>query len=61
MRGLLFMQLTLLRYSFLSPGIRNGMANKAVEPTAPMAALWHAGVVHGAAAHRQRWASCLPA
>ena len=31
--------------------------NKAVEPTAPMAALWHAGAVHGAAAHRERSAS----
>ena len=28
--------------------------NKAVEPTAPMVALWYAGAVHGAAAHRQR-------
>ena len=28
--------------------------NKAVEPTAPMVAVWHAGVVHGAAAHRGR-------
>src|SRR5436305_871456 len=31
--------------------------NKAVEPTAPMVALWHAGVIHGAAAHRGRSAS----
>ena len=29
-------------------------ANKALEPTAPMAVLWHEGVVHGAAAHRWR-------
>jgi len=28
--------------------------NNALEPTAPMAALWHAGVVTGAAAHRGR-------
>jgi hypothetical protein len=28
--------------------------NKALEPTAPMVALWQAGVVPGAAAHRQR-------
>ena len=27
---------------------------KAVEPTAPMVALWHVGAVQGAAAHRQR-------
>jgi len=32
---------------------------KAVEPTAPMVALWHAGAVHGAAAHRGRYASNL--
>ena len=28
--------------------------NKAVEPTAPMVALWHADAIHGAAAHRGR-------
>ena len=28
--------------------------NNAVEPTAPMVALWHAGAVQGAAAHRRR-------
>jgi hypothetical protein len=32
-------------------------SNKAVEPTAPMVALWQAGVIHGAAAHRERSAS----
>src|SRR5206468_2925891 len=31
--------------------------NKAVEPTAPMVALWHAGAVQGAAAHRWRSAT----
>ena len=33
------------------------LPNKAVEPTAPMVTLWHAGAVHGAAAHRRRSAS----
>jgi len=33
--------------------------NKAVEPTAPMAVVWPAGVVQGAAAHRGRSASHL--
>jgi len=33
--------------------------NNAVEPTAPMAALWLAGVVHGAAAHRRRSAASV--
>jgi hypothetical protein len=33
--------------------------NKAVEPTAPMGALWQAGGVQGTAAHRQRSASAL--
>jgi hypothetical protein len=28
--------------------------NNALEPTAPMVAFWHAGAVHGAAAHRGR-------
>jgi hypothetical protein len=28
--------------------------NNAVEPTAPMAAVWQAGGIHGAVAHRQR-------
>jgi hypothetical protein len=31
--------------------------NKAVEPTAPMVAVWPAGAVQGAAAHRERWAA----
>ena len=35
-------------------GGRASRPNKAVEPTAPMVALWHAGAVHGAAAHRGR-------
>jgi len=35
--------------------------NKAVEPTAPMGALWHVGAIHGAAAHCGRSAARISA
>jgi mRNA interferase HicA len=51
----MFLLSLIATYQVCTVSLKAGLDTyNALEPTAPMAALWQAGVVHGAAAHRGR-------
>jgi len=53
--GCMFLLSLIATYQVCTVSLKAGLYTyKAVEPTAPMAALWHAAILHGAAAHRGR-------